>query len=136
MNTKMTTEITEITDINDILTNIMLEKKKLKKAAMKDNDKNNTDKHNTDKDISIDIRCKICNSRHICEQDGFYVCKECGLCNDCIIDSGQEWRFYGADENKGNDPSRCDIPTNDLLPKTSIGALVGFGTKENKTSKT
>ena len=86
-------------------------------------------------DIDIDIKCRDCNSRHIIELNGYYVCQSCSLINDCIIDSGQEWRFFGSDDNKTTDPARCDMTSNDLLPKTSIGALVGFGTKENKTSK-
>ena len=135
------------TDINDILKKILLEKKMQRRIAankLKCAESNFTHStHSTHSledyscinEISIDIKCNDCKSRNIVELDGFYVCKDCGLCNDCIIDSGQEWRFYGADDNKGSDPSRCDIPTNELLPKTSIGALIGFGTKENKTSK-
>ena len=95
----------------------------------------NYDNKNNITDIAIDIKCDNCNSRNIKEMDGYNVCTNCGLFNDCIIDSTQEWRFYGSSDNKTSDPSRCDIPTNDLLPKTSIGSLVGFGTRENKTSK-
>ena len=127
-------------DINSMLLNITNEKRKNKREAYKTADKLLKGKcykedFNQINDIMLDINCNACNSKNIVEINGFYVCSDCGLCNDCIIDSGQEWRFYGADENKGSDPSRCDIPTNELLPKTSIGALVGFGSKETKTSK-
>ena len=108
-------------DLNNILFNIFFEKKKKKttnKVISKDYDNLI--------DISIDIKCNDCKSRNMIELNGYYVCQKCGLYNDCIIDSGQEWRFYGADDSKGNDQSRCDIPTNELLPKTSIGSLVGF----------
>ena len=126
-------------DFNDILSNIVFEKRKNKsdkKKKEKDKDLDvNDKKFNSIKDIGIDIRCNECKSININELNGYYVCQDCGLYNDCIIDSGQEWRFYGADDSKGNDPARCDIPTSDLLPKTSIGALVGYSSRENKTSK-
>ena len=152
-------------DVDNILLNILLEKKKVKqlnqtkqntkpnnnlkytyesshsqskdslcKDKLLEEEINNTNLKNIN-DISIDIKCNDCKSRKILELSGYYVCRDCGLYNDCIIDSGQEWRYYGADDSKGNDQARCDIPTNELLPKTSIGGLVGFGTKENNTSK-
>ena len=134
MTTDLILPIETPTDINNILLQITLEKKhKLKLEKLAKLEKINT--INTKAYNSIDIICYDCKSRNLNEHNGYYICQECGLYNDCIIDSGQEWRFYGADDNKGNDQSRCDIPTNELLPKTSIGALVGFSTRENKTSK-
>jgi len=121
-------------DYNNLLLNIIIEKKH--KIHIKNiKNKTNIKQYDSSVDIDIDIKCNDCKSRNLVELNGYYVCQKCGLYNDCIIDSGQEWRFYGADDNKGNDQSRCDIPTNELLPKTSIGSLVGFSTRENKTSK-
>ena len=122
------------TDYNNLLLNIIIEKKHNKHIKNIKN-KTNIKQYDSSVDIDIDIKCNDCKSRNLVELNGYYVCQKCGLYNDCIIDSGQEWRFYGADDNKGNDQSRCDIPTNELLPKTSIGSLVGFSTRENKTSK-
>jgi len=99
------------------------------------NHNHNTTKYSNICDEDINNICNGCKSSKINEIDGFYVCKSCGLFNESIIDSGQEWRFYGSEDNKTSDPARCDLPTNDLLPKTSIGGLVGFGTRENRTSK-
>ena len=86
-------------------------------------------------DNLLDMKCSDCKSCNIKEIDGFYVCNDCGLFNECIIDAGQEWRYYGAEDSKGTDQSRCDMPTSDILPKTSYGGLVGFGTKETLTTK-
>jgi len=119
------------TDYNNILKQISNEKK-LKKNINTLNPKIINNVNNFD---NIDVICYDCKSRNLFELDGYYVCKNCGLYNDCIINCGQEWRNYGAEDSKGTDQSRCDIPTNDLLPKTSIGSLVGFSTRENKTSK-
>jgi transcription initiation factor TFIIIB Brf1 subunit/transcription initiation factor TFIIB len=118
-------DVNNINDVNDILLQISISKKN--KLKLEKQELNNVD--------VIDITCNDCKSRNLEEKDGFYICQKCGLYNDCIIDSGQEWRFYGADDNKGNNQSRCDLPTSELLPKTTIGALVGFSTRENKTSK-
>jgi hypothetical protein len=123
----------------------------------KDKDKSNKDKNDKDEkkyskkdktysisdikdikfeeDILIDIKCNNCKSNNIIIMNGFNICNDCGLYNDCIIDCGQEWRFYGNDDSKGNDPARCDGPTNELLPNTSIGSIVGFTSKDNKNAK-
>ena len=96
-------------------------------------DVNNKDVNN--KNLYCEINCINCKSKNLIEMDGYNICSDCGLYNDCIIDSGQEWRFYGNDDSKGSDPARCDVPTSELLPNTSIGSLVGYSNKNNKNSK-
>jgi transcription initiation factor TFIIIB Brf1 subunit/transcription initiation factor TFIIB len=81
-------------------------------------------------DIDENI-CSKCASHNIIQADGFFTCRDCGLLNSVVIDSGQEWRYYGADDNKGNDPSRCGFPTSDLLPETSIGSMMGMRPHES-----
>ncbi len=88
-----------------------------------------------DKDDKPIIICNGCSSDNFLEVDGYNVCQNCGLYNDCVIDSTQEWRYYGADDNKSADPSRCDLPVNDLLPHTCVGSIIGYGTKETNTTK-
>lgn len=85
--------------------------------------------------LDIDIRCSDCRSLNIKELNGYFTCLNCGLKNDIVIDAGQEWRFYGNDDHKGGDPARCDMPMNELLPKSSMGGLVGYGGKETATTK-
>jgi transcription initiation factor TFIIIB Brf1 subunit/transcription initiation factor TFIIB len=118
---------------SQLLLEISMEKKKQKNAVIM---KERKEKHYNDiTDALIDINCKDCNSLHIKEIDGFYTCLDCGLRNENVIDCGQDWRFYGNDDNKGNDPARCDIPTNELLPKASMGSFVGYSGKETATTK-
>lgn len=74
--------------------------------------------------------CKTCQSNEISLEDGNYICKQCGDLVERFIDSGAEWRYYGCDDSKGNDPTRCGLPTSDLLPESSMGALIGYGVKE------
>lgn len=77
---------------------------------------------NLDADENI---CEICNSHNIVQADGYLTCRDCGMQNSIIIDCGQEWRYYGAEDNK-SDPSRCGLPTSDLLPETSMGSMIGL----------
>ena len=40
------------------------------------------------------------------------------------MDETAEWRFYGADDNSGTDPTRCGMPINPLLKESSYGCKV------------
>jgi transcription initiation factor TFIIB len=42
-----------------------------------------------------------------------------------IIENGAEWRYYGAEDSRDDDPTRCGLPTNELLPKSSLGSMIG-----------
>jgi transcription initiation factor TFIIIB Brf1 subunit/transcription initiation factor TFIIB len=60
------------------------------------------------------------------------VCTYCGVENDSIIDYQPEWRYYGADDNKrSSDPNRCGMPTNRIIPDSSMSTVIqgrGFET--------
>lgn len=129
----METAIQNDFDFSTLLREISTEKKKQRNQALL---KETPEKHYNDMtDALIDINCRDCDSLHIKEIDGFYTCLDCGLRNENVIDCGQDWRYYGNDDNKGNDPARCDMPTNELLPKASMGSFVGYSSKETATSK-
>lgn len=94
----------------------------------------NKNKNLNDENINDDeelIECIECKSNNLVEKYGNYICKDCGVYNEPIIDFKQEWRYYGSEDNKQNDPSRCGIPTNELLPNSSIGSVIGFGNNES-----
>ena len=80
-----------------------------------------------DKDI---IRCSCGNDDFIVE-DNMHICKKCCSIVSRVIENTAEWRFYGNDDNRDGDPSRCGMPTNNLLPKSSIGSMIGCGYKDN-----
>ena len=40
------------------------------------------------------------------------------------MDLSAEWRYYGADDNKQGDPTRCGMPINPLLKESSYGCKV------------
>jgi transcription initiation factor TFIIB len=77
------------------------------------------------------LNCLECNSTNIIENFGYYICKNCGIRYNNIIDSSQEWRYYGSNDNKSSDPSRCGIPTNDLNPNSSMGSIICSNSNTN-----
>ena len=66
-----------------------------------------------------------CNSRDFILDDGYYVCKECNTIQEKFIDNGAEWRYYGHEDTKTSDPTRCGMPTSELLPELSLGSVIG-----------
>jgi transcription initiation factor TFIIB len=80
---------------------------------------------NLDDQKSCDDRCELCHSAEIIVDDGQRICKECYSIVSRVIDHGAEWRYYGAEDNRGDDPTRCGMPTNHLLPKSSLGSMIG-----------
>jgi transcription initiation factor TFIIB len=70
--------------------------------------------------------CEACNSSDIIINNGQMICKSCGDINYEIIDTNPEWRYYGNDDSKFSDPTRVGLPTNDLLPESSLGSTIGF----------
>ena len=66
--------------------------------------------------------CKECSSQNIENINGSVVCSDCGTIFESLLDYNAEWRFYGSDDSKYSDPTRCGLPTNSLLPQSSIGS--------------
>lgn len=79
-----------------------------------------------------ELVCEACRSTEIVVEDGQNVCRRCALIHSRIIESGAEWRFYGSEDNRGDDPTRCGMPVNDLLPGSSLGSMVGGNRYDNK----
>lgn len=71
------------------------------------------------------LKCSECDSYELIHEDGMIVCSNCGVQDGIIIDYKQEWRFYGNDDSKySNDPTRCGMPINPLLPDASLGTII------------
>jgi len=92
----------------------------IKKEEHIDNGINNTDV----------IKC-YCGCEDFIKEDNMNICTKCSSIVSNVIESGAEWRFYGNDDNRDGDPSRCGMPTNNLLPKSSIGSMISCGYKDN-----
>jgi len=70
--------------------------------------------------------CDNCNSYLVISDEGFLACSniQCGIIYRDILEQGAEWRFYGADNNNPDDPTRCGMPINPLLKESSFGCKV------------
>lgn len=68
--------------------------------------------------------CKNCGSEEVVLDDGNYVCKGCSTLVSRFIDMQAEWRYYGSEDNRSTDPTRCGMPVNELLPNSSLGSII------------
>tara|TARA_B100000424_G_scaffold244013_1_gene213998 strand:- start:23107 stop:24156 length:1050 start_codon:yes stop_codon:yes gene_type:complete len=70
--------------------------------------------------------CDLCSNSLRITEEGFLVCvnDKCGIIYKDIVDSSAEWRYYGADDNKNADPTRCGLPINPLLKESSYGCKI------------
>lgn len=87
------------------------------------------------KPLSLECIYRKSGNREICERceyklalsdEGFLVCTNynCGIIYKDMVDQSAEWRYYGADDNQHNDPTRCGMPINPLLEESSYGCTV------------
>lgn len=89
---------------------------KMKRILKKDNIKISNNE-------SICIQCKnYCDFK---KDDGYNWCNLCGENNGLIISTDPEWRYYGSEDSKSSDPTRCTISTNSLLSNMSCGTMIG-----------
>jgi transcription initiation factor TFIIIB Brf1 subunit/transcription initiation factor TFIIB len=65
-----------------------------------------------------------CGSTEVVIDDCMQLCAKCSSIIGKVIDNTAEWRFYGGD-SKSDDPSRCGLPINNLLPKSSLSSMIG-----------
>jgi len=90
------------------------------------------EKYNTN---GIQVQTK-CECKSIINNNGIFICTDCGCETDTLLEDA-EWRYYGADDTKSTDPTRCGMPINALLPQSSIGTVIGysFGTNSSEARK-
>ena len=80
--------------------------------------------------IIIILQIKIYKCRHCNKitdfkiEDGYKWCSECGENNGIFIDTTPEWRYYGSEDSKSSDPTRCGMPVNNLLCNMSCGTMI------------
>jgi transcription initiation factor TFIIB len=76
--------------------------------------------------ISDREKCERCEFSLHFSDEGFLTCtnKKCGIIYKDMLDQSPEWRYYGADDNQSNDPTRCGMPINPLLEESSYGCKV------------
>ena len=95
------------------------------------------DQITNDSKPSAPLECiyRACGDREKCERcefslafsdEGFLTCTntKCGIIYKDMVDQSAEWRYYGAEDNHINDPTRCGMPINPLLQESSFGCKV------------
>jgi transcription initiation factor TFIIB len=79
-----------------------------------------------------DVKC--CDDRcNYMQGNGVILCKVCENTISNIVES-PEWKFYGH-ESRGSDQNRCGMPTNELLPKSSLGSSVNVKSYSESSNK-
>ena len=83
-------------------------------------------------DLLIKEKCFNCKGLNIIHSNGKQLCPGCGFVNGQILDMQQEWRYYGADDNKrSSDPTRCGMPTSSLFSNNAFGGIMlGYGNEK------
>jgi len=82
------------------------------------------DKEQSKKKKSSNDLCEFCDENTLIYDENV-VCTSCGMINSMIINNSQEWRYYGSEDSKrSSDPTRCGMPINPLLPKSSLGTII------------
>jgi transcription initiation factor TFIIIB Brf1 subunit/transcription initiation factor TFIIB len=71
--------------------------------------------------------CIKCDSNLILiSEEGFLICpnNQCAHIHKNVVDQSPEWRYSGAEDNNGSDPTRCGMPINPLLKESSFACTV------------
>ena len=78
-------------------------------------------------------KCSLCSSKLLMGADRFLICenKKCGVMYKDSLDESAEWRYYGAEDSGSKDPTRCGMPINPLLKKSSYGCKVVCNSKSS-----
>lgn len=81
--------------------------------------------------------CDRCNFVVQVGDEGYLQCtnSKCGILFKDTLDQTAEWRYYGANDNQGSDPTRCGMPINPLLVESSFGCKLICGGKSSYEMK-
>ena len=71
-------------------------------------------------------RCELCDNMLSFSEERFLTCtnKHCGIIYKDTLDRTAEWRYYGTEDSKSVNPTRCGMPVNPLLKESSYGCKV------------
>jgi len=79
--------------------------------------------------------CNKCLSDNVINDGREIICQNCGNIISELLDYNAEWRYYGFEDSKYSDPTRCGLPTNELLPESSLGSTISFKCGESYEMK-
>lgn len=71
--------------------------------------------------------CYICKQKNSIQYNGeSLICVNCGVFHSDKISDEPEWRYYGFSDTKSSNPIRVGLPTNKLLPVSSLGTNIAY----------
>lgn len=76
--------------------------------------------------------CDNCGSSDVQLVEGNMLCQGCNCVLAQFIDMTAEWRYYGSEDSKSGDPSRCGAPMSALLPNSSLGSIISYSRNETR----
>ena len=105
----------------------------LKKEIKSNDDEKNVEcgRNNLNKYTNYCNYCDYCDKESVNNIKGELICINCSRSFGNIIDTSAEWRYYGSEDSKCSDPTRCGLPTNNLLPEFSLGSVIPFKPNES-----
>ena len=90
---------------------------------------------NVEEDELAGYKCLDCKSYSLLEKDNDMWCKNCGTMQPKKLSLDAEYRFYGYSDTRNSNPQRVGMPTNNLLPETSMGSLIQHRSYDNTAMK-
>lgn len=87
----------------------------------------------SDDEENMDI-CSDCKTPTLVYKEGQYLCTQCGLMQQKTLSTGAEYKNYSEDRKSSN-PERVGMPTNSLLPESSLGTLISQRSYDNNNIK-
>ena len=85
---------------------------------------------NDNKTNSVIQKCCSDNANIIINNTDF-ICTKCGK-TQSSLSTEAEWRYYGCNDSKSANPTRCGMPVNELLPKSSIESTISTNNNNNQ----
>ena len=98
-------------------------------------DKKNIEEMIDENDEIKNYKCCECESFNLVYDDGLFSCGDCGIMQPKKLSTEAEYRFYGCNDNRSTNPERVGMPTNSLLPITSMGSLIQHRASDNSAMK-
>jgi|TARA_B110000971_G_scaffold220748_1_gene265304 transcription initiation factor TFIIB len=86
-------------------------------------------------DLQEEYGCSNCKTFTLMYKDGQHICGVCGIVQHKRLSHEAEYRFYGDSDNKSSNPERVGLPTNYMLPESSLGTLIKHRAYDNNSIK-
>jgi transcription initiation factor TFIIIB Brf1 subunit/transcription initiation factor TFIIB len=97
-------------NIFDIFDELELKFEKKSKDKITKSDISNISEISNISDISDEDKSNICKHNNTINEQGTFLCKDCGVEISKVMSYEKDWRYYGSDDTRKNsDPNRCHI---------------------------